>query len=291
MPPITTLIIALIALLVGFLLGWLVEWRIDLAYWRSYFKTAEEAEAAERVIELEAHSAPAPELPPAGQELLLNTLREQAAQRDADLATLRGTIEQLGASEGRWRAREAELLEAARRLQADVEALTEAKADAEAEWRHELARREGQWQESKEADLAGLREESERLRAEAVEARLRAEKEAAARLAQLEQGWQMRYDTDAAALRAENDRLKTRLVELERRFAHYKLNHPATLAEIAGIGPKVEEALRRAGIHTYADLAARTPDELQSLLDPPKWRRLDFEGWIAQARRLAQEEV
>lgn len=290
MPPITVLIIALIALLVGFLLGWLLEWRIDLAYWRSYFKDAEEEAASQRVIELQARPAPL-ELPPAGQELLLNTLREQVTQRDADLATLRGTIEQLGASEGRWREREAELLEDARRLRAEVEALTEAKAEAEAEWRHELARREGQWQESKEAELAGLRAEVERLKVQAAEARLQAEREAAALRAQTEQQWQSRHAGEVSALRAENERLAAQLAAVERRFASYKLNHPATLAEIPGIGGKIEETLRRAGIHTYSDLAARTPDELQALLDPPKWRKLDFEDWIAQARRLAQEEV
>lgn len=289
MSTLAVVLIALIALLVGFLLGWLVEWRIDLAYWRSYFKSAEEEEAAERVIELQARS-PALELPPAGQELLLTTLREQVTQRDADLSTLRGTIEQLGASEGRWRAREAELLEASRRLQAEVEALTEAKLDAETEWRHELAQREAQWQSSKAADLAGLQAEVERLKTAALETRLQAETEAAARLAQAEAQWRSRYEADLAGARAEAERLRAELTALERRFARYKLNHPATLAEIAGLGPTVEAALRSAGIHTYADLAARTPEELQTLLAPPKWRKLDFEAWIAQAKQLAQEE-
>lgn len=290
MPTLTLVLVALIALLVGFLLGWLVEWRIDLAYWRSYFKSAEEEEAAERVIELEARS-PALALPPAGQELLFNTLREQVTQRDADLATLRGTIEQLGASEGRWRAREAELLEAARRLQTEVEALTEAKADAESEWRHELARRESQWRESQEAALAGLRAEVARLQAQAFEARRQAENEAAGRLAQTEQQWRARYDGDLAAARAEAERLGAQMAALEHRFTRYKQHHPATLAEIDGIGPAVEDALRQAGIHTYTDLAARRPEELQALLDPPKWRKVDFEAWITRARQLSQEEA
>lgn len=289
MSTLAVVLIALIALLVGFLLGWLVEWRIDLAYWRSYFKSAEEEEASERVIELQARAA-ALELPPAGQELIVNTLREQVTQREADLATLRGTIEQLGASEGRWREREAELLETARRLQAEVEALSEAKADAEAEWRHELAQREGQWQEGKLNEQAGLRAEVERLKTAALEARLQAETEAAARLAQADQQWRGRYEADLAGARSEAARLREELTALERRFARYKLNHPATLAEIAGLGPTVEAALRTAGIHTYADLAARTPEELQTLLAPPKWRKLDFEAWIAQARQLAQDE-
>jgi predicted flap endonuclease-1-like 5' DNA nuclease len=285
----TTIIVALIALLVGFLLGWLIEWRIDLAYWRSYFKTAEEEEA-ERVVTLEAPAAP-PQLPPAGQELVINTLRDQVTQRDSDLGTLRATIEQLSASEGRWRSREAELLDEVRRLRAEVDAVTAAKADAEAEWRHELVRREAQWQESKEAALAGLRADVDRLQTQAAEARLQAERDGLARLVETEQHWRGRYDAETASLRAGAEQLQARLTDLERRFARYKQNHPATLAEIIGIGPKIEDELRQAGIHTYTDLAARTPDELRALLDPPKWRHLDFESWIDQARRLAREEA
>lgn len=290
MSTLSLVLIALIALLIGFLLGWLVEWRIDLAYWRSYFKSAEEEEASERVIELQARQA-ALELPPAGQELVMTTLREQVAQRETDLATLRGTIDQLSASEGRWRDREAELLERLRSRQAEVEALTEAKADAEAEWRHELAQREAQWQAAKDAELAGLRAEVARAQAQAVETRVQTEAGAAARLAETEQQWRSRYEQDLAAHQAEAGRLAAQLADLEGRFAQYKRHHPAALAAIDGIGPTVEAALREAGIHTYADLAARKPEDLQALLDPPRWRRLDFEGWISRARQLSQEEV
>ncbi len=286
----TTVIIALITLLIGFLLGWLVEWRIDLAYWRSYFKEAEEEAEAEKAVVVRslppAPAAPA-QLPPAGQELIITALREQIAQRDADLGALRGTIEQLSASEGRWRDREAELLEDARRLRVELNTLAEAKNDADAEWRHELLRREQQWQESQDAERIGLRAENQKLHAQIAEARAMAENEWRAEMARREQQWQ----SEAGALRAQLDALQAQLAEVEARFTDYKLNHPTSLADITGIGPKLEDELRRAGIYSFDDLARRTPDDLQALLNPPKWRKLDFEGWIAQARRLAQAEV
>jgi predicted flap endonuclease-1-like 5' DNA nuclease len=287
----TTVIVGLVMLFIGFLIGWLIEWQIDLGYWRSYFKQVdEEAQQAEPVVMLAANPPPA-QLPPAGQEIIIETLREHIAQRDSDLGALRATIEQLSASEGRWREREAELLNEARALRAQNAQLEEAKTDADAEWRHELSRREQQWQESKEAELAVLRAENAQLKSHSADALTAAENQWRAELARREQQWHTRYDADTAGLRAENAQLKSHLSDLEKRFAHYKTGHPATLADIIGIGPKIEDELRRAGIHTYHDLAQRTPEDLQALLNPPRWRKLDFADWISQARQLAQQEV
>lgn len=230
-------IIALIAFLFGFLIGWLLEWRIDLSYWHSYFEEVEKTEGDEAVMILPAATAP-PQLPSGNRQetLVIQTLREQLAQRDNN--------------EGRWRevsaAREAELIEEARRLRLQVDDLTAAKNDTDAEWRHELALREQQWQESKQAETA--------------------------------------------AVLVENRRLKEHAEALEKRFARYKSNHPAELSTIKGIGPKLQSDLRRTGINSYAELGSRTPDELRVLLNPPKWRKLDFESWIAQAQILARNE-
>ena len=256
------------ALLLGFLLGWFIEWRIDLSYWRSYF---EEDTAIEQTPVMVLPAREALQLPPAAEELLAQTLREHLAQREADLGALRAemaererdwrereerarqsgewTIEQLNANEARWRevltAREGELLEDTRRLRAEVEELLAARNDADAERRHELARREQQWQESKE--------------------------------------------TEVASLQTDNQQLETKLADVEQRFARYRSSHADDLALINGIGPKLQDDLRRHGIHSYAELARCTPDELRRLLKPPKWRRLDFEGWIAEAQARARD--
>jgi len=230
-------IIALIAFLFGFLIGWLIEWQIDLRYWHSYFEEVEKTQGQESVMILPAATAP-PQLPSGNRQenLVIQTLREQLAQRDTN--------------EGRWRevsaAREAELIEEARRLRIQVDELTAAKNDADAEWRHELTLREQQWQESKQAETA--------------------------------------------AVLAESRQLKEQAAALEKKFARYKANHPAELSVIKGIGPKIQADLRRTGINSYAELATRTPEELRVLLNPPKWRKLDFESWIAQAQLLARNE-
>ncbi len=267
-----TVIIYLLIFLLGFLVGWLIEWRLDLGYWRTYFEEESEAEEAASVMVLPpAHQEPA-QLPPPEESLLIQTLRDQLTQREADLADLRlqladrerewreredaarvaaerqamTMIEQLNTNEARWRetaaARESELGEEARRLRAQVEELLAVRNEVEAEWRHELARREAQWQESKEAELA--------------------------------------------ALRQENDRLRGQLADLDIRMRRYQAGHPDEMTAIPGINPKIQDDLRRAGIHSYAELATRTPDELHGILNPPKWRRLPYEEWIAQAGQL-----
>ena len=243
----TTIIVALIALLLGFLLGWFLEWRIDLAYWRSYFEEATPGGAGmpeDRVMVLPAGAgANAAQLPAANQDLMLTTLREQVAQRDADLTALGAMIEQLGTTEAHRREQEAGLMEESRRLRAQLDDLVTAKNDADSEWRHELARREQEWQESKEGEIASLQ--------------------------------------------TERDRLDAELQTLRDKFSQYR---GASLATIRGIGPKLEAELRRMGISTYAELAARTPEELRTLLNPPNWRKLDFADWIEQARILAKAE-
>ncbi len=284
---VTGIIVALIALLIGFLLGWLIEWRIDLGYWHSYFEEADEDDPATLAA---LPPAAALQLPPGSQEVLIQSLREQLSQRDADLAALRTTISQLNSNDLYWRGREADLMEEARRLRAQVDDLTEARQDTEAEWRHELARREQQWQESKESELAALQAEAQQLREQTVQTKERLEAEWRAELDRREEEWQARKQSELAYLQNEHQQLKDRLTEGEMRFERYRANHPTELAIIRGIGPKIEADLRRAGINSYAELAKRTADDLRILLNPPKWRKLDFESWIAQAEQLARNE-
>ena len=59
------------------------------------------------------------------------------------------------------------------------------------------------------------------------------------------------------------------------------------LARILGIGPAYAARLQGAGVHSFAQLAAATPDQLAALLEVPDWRRPDFESWLEQAAALA----
>ena len=58
------------------------------------------------------------------------------------------------------------------------------------------------------------------------------------------------------------------------------------LTRIIGVGPGYAAQLRSAGILTFADLAASTPDGLDATIDVPEWRRPDFHSWIDQARSM-----
>jgi predicted flap endonuclease-1-like 5' DNA nuclease len=61
------------------------------------------------------------------------------------------------------------------------------------------------------------------------------------------------------------------------------------LTDIRGIGPVYAGRLYKAGIHTFAQLAAMTPAQIKELLDEPAWRlrSIDVESWIRQAAARA----
>ncbi len=61
------------------------------------------------------------------------------------------------------------------------------------------------------------------------------------------------------------------------------------LEVIRGIGPKFAERLHAAGIHTFAALAAETPERLREIVRAQSWQKIEPEAWIAEARRLAEE--
>ncbi len=61
------------------------------------------------------------------------------------------------------------------------------------------------------------------------------------------------------------------------------------LKRIEGIGPVMERVLNEAGIFTFAELAARTPEELQAILDAAGVRRITSpETWPEQAKLAAE---
>lgn len=61
------------------------------------------------------------------------------------------------------------------------------------------------------------------------------------------------------------------------------------LQDINGIGQVYAKRLNEAGIRTFADLAASTPQKLAEILKPQEWQTLDFDAWIRQARSFAQK--
>lgn len=65
------------------------------------------------------------------------------------------------------------------------------------------------------------------------------------------------------------------------------------LDRIAGITPEIARCLNQAGILTYADLAAQTPEHLYAILNPKSSheaqaiRSTDVRDWMTQAQALA----
>ena len=63
------------------------------------------------------------------------------------------------------------------------------------------------------------------------------------------------------------------------------------LTDIKGIGPVYAGKLYEAGIQTFRQLAAMTPEEVYALINLPQWRMrsIDAQNWIEQAKHLASQ--
>jgi Zn-dependent protease with chaperone function len=59
---------------------------------------------------------------------------------------------------------------------------------------------------------------------------------------------------------------------------------PDDLTKIEGIGPKVKQVLKDAGIATFADLAVAKSEQIQPVLDAAGLQMMDPAGWIEQAK-------
>lgn len=59
------------------------------------------------------------------------------------------------------------------------------------------------------------------------------------------------------------------------------------LVDINGIGPVYQKRLYAAGITTFAQLAALSPDHLREIVQAQDWQNIAAEDWIAEARILA----
>jgi hypothetical protein len=62
------------------------------------------------------------------------------------------------------------------------------------------------------------------------------------------------------------------------------------LTKVEGIGPKVQDLLNEAGINTFADLAAKTPEELDAILDAAGsiYKAMEEGSWPKQAALAAE---
>jgi len=59
------------------------------------------------------------------------------------------------------------------------------------------------------------------------------------------------------------------------------------LVDINGIGPVFAERLNKAGIYTFADLAAQSPERINKIISPKNWQAIDPAAWIAEAQQFS----
>jgi predicted flap endonuclease-1-like 5' DNA nuclease len=63
---------------------------------------------------------------------------------------------------------------------------------------------------------------------------------------------------------------------------------PDDLTRLEGIGPKVNQVLKKAGITTFAQLANAGIPKVREALDAAGYRFMDPAGWIEQAKLAAE---
>lgn len=62
------------------------------------------------------------------------------------------------------------------------------------------------------------------------------------------------------------------------------------LRQLAGIGPTFAKRLHEAGINSFADVAASSPERLREVVQAKAWQKVEPESWITQAQALMAAE-
>lgn len=310
---------------VGVLLGWLLwRWRrtkVSWTEWETSRSSLVQSEARLQSLSNETGS----------QQLRLDELEREVAERDDRIALLDSELdlrnERLVALESQVDATEAELL-VARREAGDAKARAgeferEVKAakDEAASLLSSASDRQMQL-----SGFAALREDYELASARIVDletdllaARDQVVEGDARRNAQLTAA-RFRIEELESQLSEVLDVSRARVDELEAEVAELRLaqptpdivhlaassNHtsidlregdsaepePDNLLMIDGVGPKLEQFLRRQGLHTFRDLADLDNDDVTALQAklPQFPDRIRREGWVEQARRFSNGE-
>jgi predicted flap endonuclease-1-like 5' DNA nuclease len=237
------------ALILGLLIGWIVEWVIDWIYWRQRTQNS--------TAELE-------------------NLRTQLSRLRADLTVGAGSITKL-------KAELASLQNDNERLRGELDA---ANGSLE-QYKAELG--------TLNTNLSAAHADSDRLRAEV--AALRAEP-APAQTTPDAQTTGNQFKTqllsidstltssaEGVHLRDSDDQLPNAEFERLRAVGEQRRD---SLIDINGIGPVYERRLFDAGIYTFAELAAQSPEQLRELVGAKSWQDIDTEAWIAEARQFME---
>lgn len=100
-----------------------------------------------------------------------------------------------------------------------------------------------------------------------------------------------------SALEAEKTSLQTRLQEALNKEPEVIIQEVVKevmvqrdrLQKIHGIGDVFTRRFNEAGIYTFAQLAAISPDRAREIISPEEWQAIEPEQWIAEARQFAEQ--
>ncbi len=62
-----------------------------------------------------------------------------------------------------------------------------------------------------------------------------------------------------------------------------------SLQKIHGIGDVFARRFNNAGIYTFGQLAALTPERAHEIINPEEWQAIEPEQWIAEAKQFAEQ--
>ena len=116
-----------------------------------------------------------------------------------------------------------------------------------------------------------------------------------------------RRDDDTAVVnldwQAKLSKAEGTIQELERKLQEALNREPETiikevavikekdhLPKIHGIGKVFTRRFNEAGVFTFADLAALTPERAREIIQPEEWQAIEPERWIAEAAQFAAEK-
>jgi predicted flap endonuclease-1-like 5' DNA nuclease len=289
-------------ILVGIIIGWIIEWVIDWLFWRKPDgRTQEKLAAAEAENQrLQAQlAAKEPKLAASG-------LADDICQ--AKLAYAEKTVEQLRAELNAISGQapqEEDLFERikgiwtgfAERLH-DGGIFTFAQlGETKPERLREIVQPE-EWHEIQPDNWAVQAREFAREKAEAsarILAEHREREQLQERLAELEAD-NGRLQALAAGgvgtalAEVEAPTRQADLTDLEATVVQTRPVRRDPLVDIEGIGPVYAQRLNDAGIFSFRQLAAQTPERLREIINPEAWQKIDVADWIAQAKAMADSD-
>lgn len=245
--------------LLGFIAGWVAEWIIDWNYWRRRTRIVHTAtgESAALRGDLDQCRAETVRL-----QSDLTATAHLAQQRASEIAVLQAALDNA----------RAELAQVRQQLNEREERIAGLEM-AQASDRAEIERLKSAVQHTEEHGGARMAPETALVQGGAAPS---ATTFATARLA----------EDDVAA---ELARLRAELEEERRAHLLLRGSRRDPLIDINGIGPVYEKRLNAAGVQTFAELAALTPERIRSIIKPESWQLFEPEKWIEEARlRLRQ---